>query len=154
VTEPIHIKPLSNLEDAGLIQRSFEICEQARHFMTQSPGINPAANNPLKKNSVATPAVPPMETISSAKPSPAPPTPAQPSPARPLSARTSTVSQPEPKSEAATAPAKSPASATAQTSPDQIRQRAYELYVERGYVDGRDEEDWLAAERELRKRVP
>jgi hypothetical protein len=64
------------------------------------------------------------------------------------------VLQPEPKSEAATAPAKSPASATAQTSPDQIRQRAYELYVERGYVDGRDEEDWLAAERELRKRVP
>jgi hypothetical protein len=64
------------------------------------------------------------------------------------------VSQPEPKSEAAPALANSQASAAAQPSPDQIRQRAYELYVERGYVDGRDEEDWLAAERELRKRVP
>ncbi|HKV28617.1 MAG TPA: DUF2934 domain-containing protein [Candidatus Acidoferrales bacterium] len=33
---------------------------------------------------------------------------------------------------------------------DQIELRAYELYVQRGGEDGRDLEDWLAAERELR----
>jgi len=32
----------------------------------------------------------------------------------------------------------------------QIQLRAYELYVQRGGEDGRDLEDWLAAERELR----
>jgi len=31
-------------------------------------------------------------------------------------------------------------------------QRAYELYVARGGEDGRDLEDWLTAERELRER--
>jgi hypothetical protein len=34
-------------------------------------------------------------------------------------------------------------------SPDQIRQRAYELFVERGGELGRDVDDWLAAEKEL-----
>jgi hypothetical protein len=33
---------------------------------------------------------------------------------------------------------------------DQIAHRAYEIYQNRGRVDGRDVEDWLAAERELR----
>ena len=33
---------------------------------------------------------------------------------------------------------------------DQISQRAYEIYQNRGREDGRDVEDWLAAERELR----
>lgn len=33
---------------------------------------------------------------------------------------------------------------------DQIQLRAYELYVKRGGEDGRDVEDWLAAETELR----
>lgn len=33
---------------------------------------------------------------------------------------------------------------------DQIANRAYELYQDRGREDGRDVEDWLAAERELR----
>ena len=33
---------------------------------------------------------------------------------------------------------------------EQIRQRAYELYVESGYSDGNREEHWFAAERELR----
>jgi len=33
---------------------------------------------------------------------------------------------------------------------DQIQLRAYELYVKRGREDGRDVEDWLAAETELR----
>jgi hypothetical protein len=31
----------------------------------------------------------------------------------------------------------------------EIARRAYELYLERGYVDGQDLDDWLAAEREL-----
>jgi Protein of unknown function (DUF2934) len=35
---------------------------------------------------------------------------------------------------------------------EQIRQKAYELYVEGGYCDGRAEEDWFAAERELTKK--
>ncbi len=30
-----------------------------------------------------------------------------------------------------------------------IRQRAYELYAERGYIPGFEEEDWLKAEREI-----
>ncbi|MGH9732423.1 MAG: DUF2934 domain-containing protein, partial [Candidatus Acidiferrales bacterium] len=33
---------------------------------------------------------------------------------------------------------------------DQIQLRAYELYVTRGGEDGRDVDDWLAAETELR----
>jgi len=31
----------------------------------------------------------------------------------------------------------------------QIEQRAYEIYIERGGEDGRSLEDWLAAEKEL-----
>jgi hypothetical protein len=32
---------------------------------------------------------------------------------------------------------------------EQIEQRAYELYLERGRADGQDLADWLAAEKEL-----
>ena len=32
---------------------------------------------------------------------------------------------------------------------DQIRRRAYELYVERGREDGHEEEDWLRAKEEI-----
>jgi len=32
---------------------------------------------------------------------------------------------------------------------DQVRRRAYELYVERGKVDGFEVEDWLQAEAEF-----
>ena len=32
----------------------------------------------------------------------------------------------------------------------EIRERAYEIYVERGGVDGLDEKDWFQAEKELR----
>jgi len=32
---------------------------------------------------------------------------------------------------------------------EQIRSRAYELYVERGREDGHDQEDWLQAEAEI-----
>jgi hypothetical protein len=31
-----------------------------------------------------------------------------------------------------------------------IAKRAYEIYVDRGYADGFDREDWLRAERELK----
>ena len=33
-----------------------------------------------------------------------------------------------------------------------IRQRAYELYEQRGYTPGSDQEDWLRAEREVLSR--
>jgi len=34
-------------------------------------------------------------------------------------------------------------------TPEQVEKRAYELYLERGAIDGHDVEDWLAAEKEL-----
>ncbi|MFI5114000.1 MAG: DUF2934 domain-containing protein [Terriglobales bacterium] len=37
---------------------------------------------------------------------------------------------------------------------DEIRRRAYEIYVERGCTAGDEHEDWLAAEREIRARYP
>jgi hypothetical protein len=36
---------------------------------------------------------------------------------------------------------------------EQIRQRAYEIFEERGRVHGRDTEDWLGAEQQLRTRA-
>jgi hypothetical protein len=36
---------------------------------------------------------------------------------------------------------------------EQIRQRAYELYLERERLDGNDLDDWLQAERELVDRI-
>ncbi|SLM47212.1 conserved protein of unknown function [Nitrospira japonica] len=38
----------------------------------------------------------------------------------------------------------------AQDLQQQIALRAYELYLERGAVDGRAEDDWFRAEREVR----
>ena len=35
---------------------------------------------------------------------------------------------------------------------DAVRRRAYELYEERGRLDGYDEQDWYTAEQELRGR--
>jgi hypothetical protein len=35
---------------------------------------------------------------------------------------------------------------------DQIRRRAYELYLQRGPASGSEAEDWLTAEREVRQR--
>lgn len=35
---------------------------------------------------------------------------------------------------------------------EEIRRRAYEIYVERGEQRGRDLDDWLQAERELQKK--
>jgi Protein of unknown function (DUF2934) len=34
---------------------------------------------------------------------------------------------------------------------DEIRRRAYELYEQRGREDGRDQEDWLRAEEEIKQ---
>jgi Protein of unknown function (DUF2934) len=52
-------------------------------------------------------------------------------------------------------PSKKPAFTATSEPPgleDQIRQRAYELYEERGREDGHDIEDWLRAEEEIRKK--
>jgi uncharacterized FlgJ-related protein len=35
---------------------------------------------------------------------------------------------------------------------EEIRKRAYELYAERGYISGYENEDWLTAEREVLSR--
>jgi hypothetical protein len=35
---------------------------------------------------------------------------------------------------------------------DQIRQRAHEIYLERGALDGTEVEDWLQAENEIRQK--
>jgi DUF2934 family protein len=49
-------------------------------------------------------------------------------------------------------PAESQAASATQTEPtfEQIQQRAYEIYVERGDTEGNEEDDWQRAERELR----
>ncbi|HXW88945.1 MAG TPA: DUF2934 domain-containing protein [Terriglobales bacterium] len=44
------------------------------------------------------------------------------------------------------------ASATVIDLEDQIRQRAYEIYEERGRTPGHEEEDWIQAEREVHAR--
>ena len=48
-----------------------------------------------------------------------------------------------------TATQSSPAAENVSTE-EQIRLRAYEIYLERGGSDGNDADDWLRAERELR----
>ena len=50
---------------------------------------------------------------------------------------------------------KTPASSDAPATPafdleEQIRQRAYQLFEERGMVDGHDLDDWLQAEQEIK----
>ena len=45
-----------------------------------------------------------------------------------------------------------PLERTSGPSLDEIRQRAYELHLERGCVHGRDQDDWLQAERDLREK--
>jgi len=41
---------------------------------------------------------------------------------------------------------------TAEPTPDMIRARAYEIYLERGAAPGNEVEDWVQAERDLRAR--
>ena len=55
-----------------------------------------------------------------------------------------------PQAQHETEPPERGASATsARPSENDIRQRAYQKYLERGSTDGRDVEDWMDAEREL-----
>lgn len=42
---------------------------------------------------------------------------------------------------------------TAPPTAEQIRQRAYELYLERGSEEGKDQEHWLQAEAELSQKT-
>ncbi|HYR54905.1 MAG TPA: DUF2934 domain-containing protein [Myxococcaceae bacterium] len=65
----------------------------------------------------------------------------------------------QPKSSASTTPAPRPASGARGTTAsrpvsaatqEQIAVRAYEIFIARGQQDGRDLEDWLQAESELR----
>jgi Protein of unknown function (DUF2934) len=57
---------------------------------------------------------------------------------------TNVVTMPRPTS---TTPERSPSTSLTDTD---IAKRAFGLYCERGWQDGRDVEDWLQAERELR----
>jgi hypothetical protein len=43
------------------------------------------------------------------------------------------------------------AAANGEPTHEEIARRAYELYLERGSVEGHHEEDWLIAEAELRR---
>lgn len=75
-------------------------------------------------------------------------------------AKAKTAVDPTAKKKPATKTAKKAAGAVefqAATSVDlseEIRQRAYELYAERGFTNGNPEEDWLRAESEVRARYP
>ena len=44
-----------------------------------------------------------------------------------------------------------PSAGATDIAENDIRRRAYELYEKRGLVDGHDVDDWLQAEREVRK---
>jgi hypothetical protein len=47
-----------------------------------------------------------------------------------------------------------PEAGAGERAQDRIAARAYELYLARGGEDGRDWDDWLAAERELSSDTP
>ena len=71
--------------------------------------------------------------------------------------RTRRATTPNPAAEPQSAPAQSPAATTERSAPprreptvEQIRQRAYEIFLARGSHGGSAESDWLQAERELR----
>lgn len=51
--------------------------------------------------------------------------------------------------DASQAPATAERETTSSNGRERIAMRAYEIYVERGGGDGRDKDDWFAAEREL-----
>ena len=64
----------------------------------------------------------------------------------PMAAKTSTTTK--------KTPSKRPSRAPAAMGPttEEIKKRAFELFIARGREHGRAEEDWLNAERELRER--
>lgn len=45
-----------------------------------------------------------------------------------------------------------PETTTNVPTPEEIRQRAYEIHIERGGIHGCDLDDWLEAERELQEK--
>ncbi len=67
---------------------------------------------------------------------------------------TGTRAAPEAKTPQETAPARKASEEIAKAEPtfDQIRQRAYEIYIARGDEPGSDLQDWLEAERALRSK--
>lgn len=71
------------------------------------------------------------------------------------SSTTSSKNQAEPLSERAAdmgAPENRATSMGSEPSEEEIRMRAYRRYLERGGGDGQDFDDWLEAERELKRR--
>jgi hypothetical protein len=54
-----------------------------------------------------------------------------------------------PEAGSATLVRKSPANSSSSDLEVKIRERAYELYLERGSTPGHENEDWLTAEREI-----
>ena len=71
----------------------------------------------------------------------APDTPSSPAAPKPKRARAAAPRAPEPQG-----------AAPAEPSPDDIRRRAYERYLERGGNHGRHFDDWLEAEKELKSK--
>ena len=71
------------------------------------------------------------------------------------SSTTNSKTQPEPLPEQAAdmgAPETRASSMGSEPSEEEIRMRAYRRYLERGGGDGQDFDDWLEAERELKRR--
>ena len=62
---------------------------------------------------------------------------------------TNTASDFQPKISSTSSTPKTQSAVSQAPDEEQIRRRAYELYVEGGYRDGNQEEHWFAAEREL-----
>lgn len=67
---------------------------------------------------------------------------------------TGTRTAPEAKAPRETAPVRKASEEIVEAEPtfDQIRQRAYEIYIARGDEPGSDLQDWLEAERALRSK--
>jgi hypothetical protein len=49
-------------------------------------------------------------------------------------------------------PGEKPGKSSPQPTREEIERRAYEIYLERGGVEGYEREDWLKAEQELQER--
>src|SRR5208282_4217103 len=58
----------------------------------------------------------------------------------------------EPRKNAAAAASSTPVNLVPINLEDEIRRRAYELYLQRGTASGSEAEDWLTAEREVKQR--
>ena len=73
-------------------------------------------------------------------------------PARARKSANTVVNTPAQRSTSTVAPAAdvAPGAGGANASHDEVARRAFELYCARGREDGRDLDDWLQAERELR----